>query len=107
MPVPLRLQVPLQDLNYAYDPAGNLTRIEDRAQQTVLFRNQVVTPDCDYTYDAAYRLICATGANTSASSRSRRPAGMTSSVSSCSTRKTATPCAAIWSATSTTRSATS
>ncbi len=51
----------LQDLRYAYDPAGNITRIRDEAQQTVFFRNQAVEPHCDYSYDALYRLISAEG----------------------------------------------
>jgi RHS repeat-associated protein len=51
----------LQDLRYTYDPAGNITHIQDAAQQTVYFNNQVVTPDTDYTYDATYRLIEAQG----------------------------------------------
>jgi RHS repeat-associated protein len=51
----------LQDLRYTYDPSGNITQIGDAAQQTVYFRNQVVTPDSDYEYDAIYRLIKATG----------------------------------------------
>jgi YD repeat-containing protein len=52
---------PLQDLTYTYDPVGNITRTEDAAQQTVFFANQVVTPTSDYTYDAIYRLVRATG----------------------------------------------
>jgi RHS repeat-associated protein len=52
---------PLQDLNYTYDPVGNITRIRDDAQQTIFFKNQVVSPNCDYTYDAIYRLIEASG----------------------------------------------
>lgn len=51
----------LQDLRYVYDAVGNVTRIDDDAQQTTFFRNRVVGPQCDYTYDAAYRLIEATG----------------------------------------------
>jgi RHS repeat-associated protein len=51
----------LQDLRYAYDPAGNITRIEDRAQQAVFFRNHRVDPAASYVYDAIYRLIEATG----------------------------------------------
>jgi RHS repeat-associated protein len=51
----------LQDLNYTYDPVGNITQIRDGAQQTVYFSNQVVTPDNDYVYDAVYRLINAEG----------------------------------------------
>jgi RHS repeat-associated protein len=54
-------QAVLQELHYTYDPAGNITHISDAAQQTIYFSNQVVTPDGDYTYDAVYRLIGATG----------------------------------------------
>ena len=50
-----------QDLFYTYDPAGNITRIRDDAQQTIIFNGQVVPPQCDYVYDAIYRLINATG----------------------------------------------
>lgn len=57
----LRGNESLQDLAYVYDPAGNITHIEDAAQQTVYFRNQVVTPSADYTYDAVYRLLVAEG----------------------------------------------
>jgi RHS repeat-associated protein len=51
----------LQNLHYTYDPAGNITHIRDDAQQTIYFRNQRVDPSNDYTYDAFYRLIEATG----------------------------------------------
>ncbi len=51
----------LQDLNYTYDPVGNITRIEDDAQQTFYFDNTVVAPVGTYTYDALYRLTEATG----------------------------------------------
>jgi RHS repeat-associated protein len=51
----------VQDLHYTYDPAGNITRIEDRAAQTVFHANQRVDPAYDYTYDPLYRLIEATG----------------------------------------------
>jgi RHS repeat-associated protein len=51
----------LQDLSYTCDPTGNITQIRDAAQQTIYFRNAVVTPDNDYTYDAVYRLIMAQG----------------------------------------------
>jgi RHS repeat-associated protein len=50
-----------QDLFYTYDPAGNITHIRDNAQQTIYFNGQVVLPQCDYVYDAIYRLISATG----------------------------------------------
>lgn len=51
----------LQNLHYSYDPAGNITHIQDNAQQTIYFNNQRVEPSSDYTYDALYRLIEATG----------------------------------------------
>ncbi|MEZ4868084.1 MAG: SpvB/TcaC N-terminal domain-containing protein [Caldilineaceae bacterium] len=51
----------VQDLHYTYDPAGNITHIRDDAQQTIFFKNQIVDPSNDYTYDAIYRLIEATG----------------------------------------------
>ena len=53
--------VVLQDLAYFYDPVGNITQIQDAAQQTIYFNNQVVTAGNDYTYDAIYRLINAQG----------------------------------------------
>jgi RHS repeat-associated protein len=51
----------LQNLSYAYDPAGNITHIQDDAQQTLFFCGAVVEPHNDYVYDALYRLIQATG----------------------------------------------
>ena len=51
----------MQNLHYTYDPVGNITHIRDDAQQTIYFRNQRVEPSADYTYDAIYRLIEATG----------------------------------------------
>lgn len=51
----------VQQLNYTYDPAGNITEIYDEAYQPVFFRNQEVRPRSRYTYDALYRLIEATG----------------------------------------------
>ncbi|MGI0486553.1 SpvB/TcaC N-terminal domain-containing protein [Pantanalinema rosaneae CENA516] len=51
----------LQDLQYTYDPVGNITTIHDAAQQEIYFRNQVVKACADYTYDPIYRLITATG----------------------------------------------
>ncbi|MFD0360698.1 SpvB/TcaC N-terminal domain-containing protein [Nocardia sp. GCM10030253] len=57
----LRAATRLQDLDYTYDPVGNVTTLRDDAQQTVFFRNRVVHPRAEYVYDAAYRLIEATG----------------------------------------------
>ena len=51
----------LQNLHYTYDPAGNITRIRDDAQQAVFFRNKIVDPSSDYTYDPLYRLVKALG----------------------------------------------
>ncbi len=52
---------PVQDLSYTYDPVGNVTRIEDAAQSTIFFANQLVAPISDYTYDVVNRLISASG----------------------------------------------
>jgi RHS repeat-associated protein len=51
----------LQDLTYSYDSVGNVSSIADAAQQTVYFKNQVVSASGDYVYDAVYRLIQAEG----------------------------------------------
>ncbi len=51
----------LQNLNYYYDPVGNITQIRDDAQQTHYFNNAVVKSENLYEYDAIYQLIRATG----------------------------------------------
>jgi RHS repeat-associated protein len=51
----------VQDLRYAYDPAGNITSIRDDALPVIFYNNQQVTPISTYTYDAIYRLITAEG----------------------------------------------
>ena len=51
----------LQNLQFTYDPAGNITEIRDTAQPTIYFSNQRVDPSANYTYDPVYRLIVATG----------------------------------------------
>lgn len=51
----------LQDLTYTYDPVGNITFIKDDAQDTEFFNNQIIEPISEYSYDALYRLIAATG----------------------------------------------
>ncbi len=51
----------LQNLQYNYDPVGNITQIRDDAQQTHYFNNAVVKPESLYEYDAIYQLIRATG----------------------------------------------
>lgn len=51
----------VQDLHYTYDPAGNITRLEDVALKTVFHDGERVDPVASYTYDALYRLIEAKG----------------------------------------------
>jgi hypothetical protein len=51
----------LQDLNYTYDPVGNIVEQVDDAQQTNFFNNTEVTPNGKYEYDALYRLMKAEG----------------------------------------------
>ena len=51
----------VQNLSYTYDPIGNITHIQDDAQQTIYFNNRKVEPSADYTYDSIYRLISARG----------------------------------------------
>ncbi len=53
----------LQDLNYFYDPVGNVTHVQDSSglTGTVVRNGQTVTPDLDYTFDALYRLTAARG----------------------------------------------
>ena len=51
----------LQDLNYTYDPVGNITELRDNAQKTIFYDNARVEPVNSYEYDALYRLICAEG----------------------------------------------
>ncbi|MEX8518449.1 MAG: SpvB/TcaC N-terminal domain-containing protein [Leptothrix sp. (in: b-proteobacteria)] len=51
----------LQNLSYTYDPVGNITQTDDKAQDTVWANNSVIRPEHHYTYDAIYRLIEATG----------------------------------------------
>jgi RHS repeat-associated protein len=51
----------LQDLHYTFDPVGNITSIRDDAQETIYFKNRVVSPSNEYVYDAVYRLISAGG----------------------------------------------
>ena len=51
----------LQDLRYGYDPAGNVLRIRNDAEETRFWRNQKVVPENVYTYDSLYQLVSATG----------------------------------------------
>src|SRR5829696_4525713 len=51
----------VQNLHYTYDPMGNITYIRDDAQQRIFFQKMRMEPSAEYTYDAMYRLIKATG----------------------------------------------
>lgn len=51
----------LQELYYTYDPTGNITQIQDKAIPAVFFNNQKIEGINEYTYDAIYRLIEASG----------------------------------------------
>lgn len=51
----------LQDLHYAYDAVGNVTKIEDKAQPAQFGSNQKVEAVSTFTYDSLYQLISATG----------------------------------------------
>ncbi len=69
---------PLQDLTFGYDAMGNVLVVRDLAQATAFFRNSVVSPDREYTYDDLYRLTGATGRELSGTGHttadaSRRP----------------------------------
>lgn len=57
----LRADTSLQNLEYTYDPIGNIIAIQDNAQQTTYFHNQVISPQNEYFYDALYRLLSASG----------------------------------------------
>jgi RHS repeat-associated protein len=51
----------LQNLQFTYDPVGNICHIHDGAQEVIFFNGQVVPARCDYVYDPSYRLIAASG----------------------------------------------
>jgi RHS repeat-associated protein len=51
----------LQDLQYQYDPSGNIMEVKDKAQSTFYYNNQVISPEKQYEYDHLYRLTRATG----------------------------------------------
>ena len=46
----------LQDVQYIYDPIGNITAIYDYAQRVVFTDNQQVLPQHNYTYDSLYQI---------------------------------------------------
>ena len=54
-----------QDIAYAYDPVGNITRyvdtVQDPGASVPLVQGLTVSPACDFAYDAFYRLTRASG----------------------------------------------
>jgi insecticidal toxin complex protein TccC len=54
-------QPPLQELNYIYDPAGNIVELHDRSQPVTHFNSQRIDPINRYRYDSLYQLIEAQG----------------------------------------------
>ncbi|MCP1489935.1 insecticidal toxin complex protein TccC [Pseudomonas fluorescens] len=59
----------LQDLNYSYDPVGNILSIDDAAIATAYANNQQVEPVNAYQYDALYQLCAASGRENIGASR--------------------------------------
>jgi insecticidal toxin complex protein TccC len=51
----------IQNTEYEYDAAGNVTRIIDHIYTTTFFRNQRVDGERTFGYDSVYRLTRATG----------------------------------------------
>lgn len=51
----------LQDAAYTYDPVGNVSNMTDATQPVSFFAGQATSGIHDYTYDAVYELIAATG----------------------------------------------
>jgi len=51
----------LQDLQYQYDPVGNILSISNANEVTRYFRNQAVAAQNTYSYDALYQLLGASG----------------------------------------------
>ncbi|PES54781.1 EscF/YscF/HrpA family type III secretion system needle major subunit [Bacillus thuringiensis] len=51
----------LQDYHYEYDPVGNILSISNKVDSVRFFRNQVIVPKRQYTYDALYQLVSSSG----------------------------------------------
>jgi RHS repeat-associated protein len=51
----------IQDIQYTYDPVGNITQTTDTALTQFIYNNHVAAPTSTYFYDPIYRLISATG----------------------------------------------
>lgn len=52
---------PLQHLEYAYDPVGNISSVEDKVASTRYFNHQRIEPINRYRYNSLYQLVEATG----------------------------------------------
>jgi RHS repeat-associated protein len=63
----------VQNLNYTYDPVGNVTWIRDDAQQSIFFDNAKITPEQGFSYDPLYRLTRAEGREHIGQSGSNNP----------------------------------
>ncbi len=63
----------LLDLQYTYDPTGNIVAIRDDAEPAVYFDNAVVEPHALYKYDAMYRLTFAEGRELAANAAGAQP----------------------------------
>lgn len=51
----------LQDYYYEYGPVGNILSITNEADSVRFFRNQMIKPKRQYTYDALYQLVSSSG----------------------------------------------
>ena len=56
-----REKATLEDLSFTYDCKCRITHIQNNASQVHFFRNEVIQPGNDYTYDAQGRLVKAVG----------------------------------------------
>ncbi|WP_179947457.1 RHS repeat-associated core domain-containing protein [Wolbachia endosymbiont of Cylisticus convexus] len=54
-------QKKLQSIHYTYDPASNITTMDDESYKTIFPNNKNIDTKSDYHYDSLYRLIEATG----------------------------------------------
>ncbi|SEJ18250.1 RHS repeat domain-containing protein [Pseudomonas sp. NFR16] len=65
----------LQDLQYGYDPVGNVVSVEDASVAVTHFINRRIEPISTFTYDTLYRLMDATGYELAAINRGPDLAG--------------------------------
>ncbi|WP_172566106.1 RHS repeat domain-containing protein [Vibrio navarrensis] len=60
-PAKARRTILLQDLRYRYDPVGNILKIQDKSVAPRFYKNQQVSAENHYEYDALYQLTKAKG----------------------------------------------